>query len=271
MKIIIFSDLDASLLDENDYSFDSASGALTLLKDKDIPLVFNSSKTFSEMLLWKEKMNNTWPFVFENGTGLAVPVDQFADFSSGQIEKNHYIKINGKDYAEILGTLVHLRSQGFKFQGFHDMTAEEVAEVTSLPATMAEMSLLRKGSEPILWQGDESSFHRFKDLLEENQLQCIEGGRFYHIKSLSNKATGVKALLPCFEKQYKKIITVGIGDSKNDLPLLEVCDYGIAIPNPAKKQLQPQQKNLIRPGSPGPAGWAEGVTRVLGIIEKQNG
>lgn len=47
--LIIFSDLDGTLLDHDDYRWQAAGPALDRLKAAQIPLVLNSSKTMPEI------------------------------------------------------------------------------------------------------------------------------------------------------------------------------------------------------------------------------
>ena len=70
VQLIVVTDLDASLLDES-YSYEGATEALELLQVRDIPLVWNSSKTLDEMI----EMSKHWQWkrkpilVGENGHG----------------------------------------------------------------------------------------------------------------------------------------------------------------------------------------------------------
>lgn len=70
--IIIFTDLDGTLLDSR-YSFRKALPAIKLIKEKNIPLILCSSKTRSEIELWRKKLNNNHPFISENGGGIFIP------------------------------------------------------------------------------------------------------------------------------------------------------------------------------------------------------
>ena len=63
---LVFSDLDATLLDHNNYSFDAAKPAIRELKKKKIPLIFCTSKTREELLHWQKKLHIKDPFIVEN-------------------------------------------------------------------------------------------------------------------------------------------------------------------------------------------------------------
>ena len=56
--LLIFSDLDATLLDHNTYSFQEALPALQLIRKRKIPLILSSSKTYDEMIVIRKELNN---------------------------------------------------------------------------------------------------------------------------------------------------------------------------------------------------------------------
>ena len=81
-KLIIFTDLDGTLLDHKTYSFENAFEALQAIKEKNIPLIICSSKTRSEIEYYREKLSNNHPFVSENGGGIFLPEGYFRNISS---------------------------------------------------------------------------------------------------------------------------------------------------------------------------------------------
>jgi HAD superfamily hydrolase (TIGR01484 family) len=76
MQLIIFTDLDGTLLD-SDYSFRKALPALKMIKAEAVPLVLCSSKTKMEIEQIRKKMTNSYPFISENGGGIYVPKGYF--------------------------------------------------------------------------------------------------------------------------------------------------------------------------------------------------
>jgi mannosyl-3-phosphoglycerate phosphatase len=76
-KVIIFTDLDGTLLDYDTYSFEKALPALQLLRERDIPLIISSSKTAKEVVFYREQLENDHPFISENGGGIFIPKDYF--------------------------------------------------------------------------------------------------------------------------------------------------------------------------------------------------
>ena len=57
--ILIFTDLDGTLLDHHSYEFSSNKPLLSTLKAKGIAVVPNTSKTFSELLAFRKAANIT--------------------------------------------------------------------------------------------------------------------------------------------------------------------------------------------------------------------
>ena len=76
-QLLIFSDLDGTLLDYSTYSFEMALSSIQLLKEKEIPLVISSSKTKKEIEYYRRKLSNNHPFISENGGGIFIPKDYF--------------------------------------------------------------------------------------------------------------------------------------------------------------------------------------------------
>ena len=76
-KLIIFSDLDATLLDHYTYSFIPAEEALKLASVKGIDIIFTTSKTRVEIDIYRKKLGNKNPFIAENGGALFIPERSF--------------------------------------------------------------------------------------------------------------------------------------------------------------------------------------------------
>jgi mannosyl-3-phosphoglycerate phosphatase len=70
MKVIIFTDLDGSLLNHEDYSFAAAQASLHRIKQYCIPLIMITSKTRREVELLQREMGIREPFIIENGGGI---------------------------------------------------------------------------------------------------------------------------------------------------------------------------------------------------------
>src|SRR5512135_2792694 len=77
-KIVIFTDLDGTLLDEVNYSWSEAQPALNLIKSGATPLILCSSKTRAELEAYRVQLDNHHPFIAENGGGIFIPRGYFS-------------------------------------------------------------------------------------------------------------------------------------------------------------------------------------------------
>ena len=76
-QLVIFTDLDGTLLDARNYSWRAAQPALDQLRRRRVPVVFCTSKTRAEILPLREELRNADPFVAENGGAIYVPRSYF--------------------------------------------------------------------------------------------------------------------------------------------------------------------------------------------------
>ena len=160
MKVVIFTDLDGTLLRPDTYSFDAALPALSLIARQKIPLVLCSSKTRAELETYVDRLNNVHPYVSENGGGIYVPARYFS-FTPGIAQQGDISVIApGLCYARIRHKFAELREQlRMKVLGFGDMSVAEVSTRTGLPLEEAALARKRNFSEPfIIEQGASSIF-----------------------------------------------------------------------------------------------------------------
>ncbi len=230
-KPIVFTDLDGTLLDYSTYSFEKALPALQLLKEKDIPLIICSSKTKKEIEYYRKKLDNHHPFISENGGGIFIPKDYFrfqiADLRLKIEETRDYRIIRlGAKYNDLRNAIETLQKEGFDIKGFGDMTVHELAEIAHMTIEEAEMAKERYFDEPFIYSGPS---HRLPQLLKSINKKGFKftQGRFYHILGSSNKGIAVSMLINLYKNKYKKIETIAVGDSPNDIPMLERVDYPV--------------------------------------------
>ncbi len=76
-QILIFTDLDATLIDHDTYDFKEAQPALDLLRSRSIPVIICSSKTRAEIEVYRRRMGLSDPFIVENGGAIFIPRHTF--------------------------------------------------------------------------------------------------------------------------------------------------------------------------------------------------
>ncbi|MDH3595585.1 MAG: HAD-IIB family hydrolase [Rhodospirillales bacterium] len=259
--LVVFSDLDGTLLDGNDYSFDRAEPALRLLAERRIPLVLCSSKTRSEVEFYRERFGNRDPFVVENGGAVYVPRDYFAfGFDHDRATADYLVLELGTPYETLVHALGELkRKTGIPLRGFSDMTVEEVAARCALPLRQAARAKEREYDEPVLIPRE----GQVAAVMAAADLPVTQGDRFYHL-SASDKGRAVSVLMGLFKRAHPDAVSVGIGDTLNDLPLLDAVDVPIVV------QLDDggYDRRVVVPGlryadGVGPAGWNAAVTMLV--------
>ena len=261
---LIFTDLDGSLLDHENYSFAKAGPALRLITAKSIPLIINSSKTKAEILEIRSLLHNEHPFVVENGAAIFIPQDYFPGYTQSPLS----CILLGASRSELLEVLKELRARySFAFESFSDMGPAKIADVTGLTLKQATMANDRMGSEPLSWLGDDKSLAEFKKLLAKKHLSLVEGGRFWHVMGQVDKAEAMRWL----QKQFQKAgsvdyLSIALGDSENDRRMLESADVAVVIKNCTGKHLalKEQGRQVIYTESPGAKGWNESIVQLFG-------
>ena len=95
LPLIVFSDLDGTLLDHETYSWAAAEPALAALRAQGIPLVLASSKTALEIAPLRAAMGfSHCPAIVENGAGLlAAGADPQARSGQSTAGATHLIKV----------------------------------------------------------------------------------------------------------------------------------------------------------------------------------
>jgi mannosyl-3-phosphoglycerate phosphatase family protein len=267
-KIIVFSDLDGTLLDASSYSFEEALPALRLLRENDIPLVLCSSKTKREMEHYRVLLHNRHPFITENGGGIFIPHGYFApvrllpDIPSAREGAYEVIRL-GADYLSLRRALTELREEGFNVTGFGDMTAEEVSAVTGLDLDQAAMARERDFDEPFLLEGGDERVRKVVEAIAGKGF-VITQGAFFHIIGNSDKGRAAAILIGLYREKFGEVTTIALGDSPNDIPMLECVDYPVLV----KKRDGSYDTRIDIPGMTrapgiGPEGWSPALTGLL--------
>ncbi len=266
LHTVIFSDLDGTLLDGETYSFEPARKALETLLETGIPLVFCTSKTRYETERWRSALANVHPFIVENGGAAYVPEGYFGpDAGFDKRDAGYGILEFGRPYPEIRQAFDGIRgSTGLPLRGFGDMTVEEIAECCNLARQDAALAAMRGYDEPFIGI-EEGMLPRVVQEAEARGFQVVSGGRFYHLVGGSDKGRAVRALRSFYEVGWGRVITIGLGDSANDVPMLRAVDIPVLVRRPDGSHLEVVDlPGLIIAPYAGPEGWREAILRILG-------
>lgn len=266
---VVFTDLDGTLLDHYSYSFEAAGAALLRLRQAAVPLVPCSSKTRTEIEKIQKQLESVHPFVAENGAAAFIPEGYFPFAVPGARERAGYLVLEfGRPHDEVVELLRRTaEAVDVPVVGFSDMTVSEVAETCGLSMLDARLAKLREYDEPFrVAGGDAASRDRLLRALQRAGLQCVSGGRFDHVTGRADKGLAVVALRELYRRVHRTVVTVGLGDSPNDVSLLRAVDIPVVVLSPVAdasaelvRRVPAARVTLQR----GPAGWAEALDQIL--------
>jgi mannosyl-3-phosphoglycerate phosphatase len=260
-QLLVFTDLDGTLLDHDSYSFAPAQQALALIAERGIPLVINSSKTSAEIVAVQQALNICQPFISENGAAVFMPLIEGASAAQQQWQRQPFAV--SRD--QVLTILHELRAEhGYHFSGFADGDAAAISELTGLSLEEATLAGQRDYSEPLQWRDSDAELIKFLKQLAAHNLTAQQGGRFLTVMSQSvDKARAMQWLTQHIGGQAN-IRTIALGDSPNDERMLNAADIAVVIKSARSEALLvsgPQR--IIRTELPGPAGWQWAMDRIL--------
>ncbi|MDE3019682.1 MAG: HAD-IIB family hydrolase [Nitrospirota bacterium] len=269
-RMVVFTDLDGSLLDAATYSFEPAREALAALRDRHIPLVLVSSKTKAEIEAIRLRLNNAHPFVVENGGGVFIPAGLFhVRIPDATPRRGYQVVELGTAYAGLRRALKEIAQVAeLGARGFGDMSVEEVAERTGLTLLEAAAAKQREFDEPFVLDGPSDRTEEFRRQAEMRGLRCTTGGRFHHLLGRNDKGSACRLLIDCYRRQFKddqgNLITVAVGDSLNDVPMLAVADRPVLVQKPdGSYEPDIRLPNLILAPGIGPVGWNHALRALL--------
>ena len=267
LPIVVYTDLDGSLLDHNSYSCDAAMPAINRLQDLDIPVIPVTSKTLCEVEhILSTNLHIRTPVIAENGGVIAFPSGYFPVLKNFRPAENYVLRETQPGYNDITGCLSELRQKyGFVFYGFNDMCESQVAELTGLDMEESSRAKWRRCSEPVLWRDSETNLRKFQTLLTQLGLRTTQGGRFLHITGNFDKGRSMQVVDQLYNQfGLEGHTSIALGDSPNDLPMLQQADISVAIRRFDGSQLLPKNgKPQFLTSNTGPRGWNEFMMKYL--------
>ena len=271
--LIIFTDMDGTLLDSDDYSYDPALPRLEWLKARQIPVIPVTSKTREEVETFRRQMDLTDPFIVENGSGVFIPLD-YGKFELPQGEEvdNYRLLQLGCSYVMARAGLKAIaQTLGRPLKGFGDWTVDQINALTGLSAADAHQAKAREFTEPFRTPKNVPT-DKLKQTVHEMGFQLVVGDRFSHlIGSEAGKGRAVRQLTQLYQSNLPEgvhLTTIGLGNSPNDLGMLENVELPVIIPGSKGPHPGLSERNWPVAPAPGPEGWAMAVEKIceeLGI------
>ncbi len=267
---VIFTDLDGTLLDGTSYSFDPAREAMDQLDSRSIPVVIVSSKTRAEIEPLRSQLRNEHPFIVENGGAVVIPARYFSFPLADTIVSGRYNIIElGTPYPQLRRALKTIaKDLGVALRGYGDMSVAEVARRTGLSHREADLAKQRDYDEPFILEGQGCPEQKVTEAVSAHGLRWTKGDRYHHLMGAQDKGRAVRYLIRYYQRKAREdradLLTVAIGNSLNDFPMLAEADQAILVQQADGTYATgidlPQ---LIRAPAPGPVGWNQVVLSLL--------
>jgi len=266
--VLVFTDLDGTLLDHHTYSFAPALPMLHKLNAINIPVIPNTSKTFAELIELRQKIGIEGPFIVENGAAIYIPILYFKTQPKDTTSKNGYwVKEFSKPRDHWLSLIDEMKSLFTgEFNHFSNMSHTEIITATGLSDKQAKLAATREYGEPILWLGSASTKYKFIQTIENRGVIPLQGGRFLHLSGECDKGKALAWLTQQFEKErgIKKCTSIALGDGQNDVAMLEAANIAVRISSPSNAPpILTRQTGVYTSQAYGPSGWTECLEQIL--------
>lgn len=249
-QIIVFSDLDGTVLDKNTYHYDDSQEGIKLLLENGATLIFCSSKTPDEQIYLQKRLQIRVPFIFENGAGIAFLSDQTDNNITSDTQIGGYnLSLNGTlGYSHLKDVLMSAASvSGIEVKTFDDLADDELMLLTGLDLQSAMRAKKRYASVTIASPRDDNSMTKLQNALDSSRYSLSKGGRFYTLTELGlDKGSSVLKMLKGISMSRENIITAAIGDASNDLSMLSVVDRPYLLQYMSGAWVPTEINNLVR-------------------------
>jgi mannosyl-3-phosphoglycerate phosphatase len=267
-NVLVFSDLDGTLLDHHSYSFAPALPMLEKLRNTKTPVIPCTSKTFAELTNLRKQIGLDGPFIVENGAAVYIPIGYLSKQPSGTKTRNGFwIKEFSKSRKYWLSVIDELKPRfGQNFNHFFNMSNNEIIAATGLSEIEAKLAASREYGEPILWLGNETSKADFISAITELGVTPLIGGRFLHLSGECDKGIALTWLTQQFQIEHndKQYTSIALGDGQNDVAMLEAADIAVRILSPTNPPpLLTRKTKVYTSQTYGPTGWAECLEEIL--------
>ena len=251
----VVTDLDGTLLDHT-YDWTPAETTLRWLQQRGIPVIPCTSKTAEEVREFRTAAQLNDPYIVENGGAI---------HGSSETGQDWEVAL-GPGWTALKPQLSELaRELGEPLQPLDELTDEEGDRLLGLSGERLQQAQRRRWSVPFVPPSLQIQ-PRLEAVASVRGLAVVRGNRMCHLLGADvSKGRALNVLRKRVGPPGVKVLA--LGDSPNDLPLLEVADLAVVVPGPAGPHPELRVKvangrfELARDAHG--AGWAEAVQRLL--------
>jgi len=261
-KILIFTDLDGTLLDRDTFKFDKIFNYIKELISKDISIIPTSSKTKKEIESFNKELDENLPFVTENGAAIynlnlinaSLPEKITLSREISEISEIFEKKISSK-----------LRS---KCKFLKKLNLDKQSKILGLSKKRIGYAINREYTMPLLFEGTKTEKINLFKSIQNAGLSLQEGGRVINLCDKISKALAMKKVVKVFKKISKdELVTIGVGDNFNDLEMLKNSDIPCLVFNDKFTLEKININDCLVSKKPAPEGWEEVVKLAMDKIK----
>jgi mannosyl-3-phosphoglycerate phosphatase family protein len=255
-NIIIFTDLDGSLLNHDDFQFKKIKNFILDCLKCGIKIIPNSSKTKIEIEIFSNQLGEQLPFIVENGAAV-----HNLDLLNVNLKSYNNSIVFSRTIDELIEVFNKKVPATFKDKCLFikDMKKQKQKEILGLNDDYLPYALNRGYSTPFVFNGCPELVDEFKFILENLGMKLHEGGRVFNISDNCSKGSALNTLVNKLQNDlFLSPYVIAVGDSPNDISMLKEANQPCVVPLPNKSNLNNLKiHNILRAKQCAPEGWEE--------------
>ena len=269
--------MDGCLLDKT-YDYRQALPAIEFIRKQDFILILNTSKTRYEVEYYIDKwgLRGREIFIVENGAAIYLNKHLFETkywvYLNNSVVINNYLSIVLGIKRSLIERKISdiIEATAGEIIWLHDITPELFSKLTGLPVEMSKKALMRDYSTLFHPLKKNSHLNEIIEEIKSRGLNATTGsGIIYLVTGRHDKGTATKTIIDLLRRiaGFEEVVTIGIGDGLNDLPMLLVTDISIVLGNNEYllNKLMKKDKVIHIPYK-GPYAWLEGIKKAIKIV-----
>ena len=261
-NILLFTDLDGTLLNKKTFEFKAALNLIKNCISKGINIIPNSSKTDLELDEICENLEIPKVYISENGSCIYG-----LNFLSENLNEKVYLSRNKAVIFKNFSDNINVKLKK-KCLILENETLQNQIEVLGLPQNKISKAMNRKFSMPFIFLGNADEEIELKKNVKKNGLNIQFGGRVLSLGDKVSKGKAMMRFISLLSNETKKnYVSICVGDNENDFDMLDKSDYPCLVKNGPLKNIN-FKNQCVFSKKEAPDGWVEVVNKTLNIIKE---
>ena len=269
---VLFTDIDGTITNKYTHAFEGSDVWLKKLNKLGIAVIFASSKTFLEICNIQEQLNINQPFIFENGSAIALPKNQLNYTDTGSegeiyhdfvihslVPKNLDIQLWNDEINKLYpGNFFSLQS-GSRVQ---------LMQITGLTEELLKLAQQRMFTQTYFFSDQKISLKSINDKLTRLNAVAVQGSRFITVShKLASKGNAIRYYLNSLQDDKLDIRSYSVGDGKNDYSMFGETNFSYFLTDNISVTLKTPNTYIINPE--GPLGFIKVCKKIIEEFESR--